>query len=306
MRRWSPGFRAPGRRVVRALTAAGAAALLGVVPACSGGSGSTGSPGQPATSTPEAGWDRSPSSVAAVGDSITRGFDACSVLQDCPEVSWSTGTDPEVHSLAQRLLGAGGVKGHSWNFARSGSRAAELSAQMEKAAKHRPALVTVLMGANDACRPSVDSMTPVDAYRTQVETALRTLREKSPTTEVYVSSVPDLKRLWSEGRTNPLGKEVWKLGICASMLSAPDAVDSAATERRDAVQKRVVAYNEALREVCVRERMCRYDDGEVFAYRFGGSQLSQWDWFHPSRDGQSKLAEIAYRVVTARGAPGQD
>jgi lysophospholipase L1-like esterase len=31
--------------------------------------------------------------------------------------------------------------------------------------------------------------------------------------------------------------------------------------------------------------------------------LSQWDWFHPSVDGQARLAEIAYRTVTAREAP---
>ncbi len=45
-------------------------------------------------------WDRSPTSMAAVGDSITRGFDACTVLSDCPEVSWATGSDTKVKSLA--------------------------------------------------------------------------------------------------------------------------------------------------------------------------------------------------------------
>ena len=59
----------------------------------------------------------SPESVAAVGDSITRGFDACSVLADCPEASWSTGTDSSVRSLAVRLLGASGAATRSWNHA---------------------------------------------------------------------------------------------------------------------------------------------------------------------------------------------
>ena len=69
---------------------------------------------------------RSPRSIAAVGDSITRGFDACAVLSDCPEVSWATGTDTEVDSLAQRLLRTRARS--SWNHARSGARMADLPA----------------------------------------------------------------------------------------------------------------------------------------------------------------------------------
>ena len=83
-----------------------------------------------------------------------------------------------------------------------------------------------------------------------------------------MASVPDLKRLWSEGRTNPLGKQVWKLGICPSMLGDADALDAAATARRDTVQERVVAYNKVLREVCAKDRRCRFDGGAVFDYRF--------------------------------------
>lgn len=127
-----------------------------------------------------------------------------------------------------------------------------------------------------------------------------TLRSALPKTQVYVSSVPDLKRLWSQGRTNPLGKQVWKLGICPSMLGDPDALDTTATLRRGKVQDRVEAYNKVLEDVCAQDRRCRFDGGAVFDYRFGTDQLSHWDWFHPSKDGQARLAEIAYRTVTAR------
>jgi hypothetical protein len=30
--------------------------------------------------------------------------------------------------------------------------------------------------------------------------------------------------------------------------------------------------------------------------------LSKWDWFHPSVNGQARLAEIAYRKITAKTA----
>ncbi len=247
-------------------------------------------------------WDRSPSSVAAVGDSITRGFDACTVLSDCPEVSWATGSSASVDSLAVRLLGKTGAARRSWNYAETGARMADLPAQIGQAITRKPQLVTVMVGANDACAASTAAMTSVADFRTGFETSLKTLRRSLPKTQVYVSSVPNLKRLWSQGRTNPLGKQIWKLGICPSMLADADALDSAATERRDTVQDRVEAYNKVLEQVCATDDRCRFDGGAVYDYRFGTDQLSHWDWFHPSTDGQARLAEIAYRHVTA-GTP---
>ncbi|MER5787246.1 SGNH/GDSL hydrolase family protein [Streptomyces sp. NPDC001980] len=245
-------------------------------------------------------WDRSPASIAAVGDSITRGFDACTVLSDCPEVSWATGTSDQVDSLAVRLLGRAQAADHSWNYAETGARMADLPGQMADAVVRRPQLVTVMVGANDACRTSVRAMTSVVDFRSEFEDALGTLRKALPKTQVYVASVPNLKRLWSEGRTNPLGKQVWKLGICPSMLSDADNLAGAATVRRDKVQQRVEDYNKVLEDVCAKDRRCRFDGGAVYAYRFGTDQLSHWDWFHPSTDGQSKLAAIAYRAITAK------
>ncbi|CAM5586243.1 SGNH/GDSL hydrolase family protein [Streptomyces purpurascens] len=246
-------------------------------------------------------WDRSPSSVAAVGDSITRGFDACDVLSDCPEASWATGASPEVDSLAVRLLGRPRATERSWNYAVTGARMADLPGQMTQAVRRKPQLVTVMAGANDACRASTAAMTPVSGFRSDFEDALRTLREALPKAQVFVASVPNLKRLWSQGRNSPLGKQVWQLGICPSMLGDADALDSAATLRRDTVQKRVEDYNKVLKEVCAQDKRCRYDGGAVYDYRFGTAQLSRWDYFHPSVNGQARLAEIAYRTVTAKG-----
>ncbi|MFI8964946.1 GDSL-type esterase/lipase family protein [Streptomyces sp. NPDC053493] len=248
-------------------------------------------------------WNVSPGSVAAVGDSITRAYDACTVLADCPEVSWATGTDAAVNSLALRLLGPGGVAGRSWNLARSGARMAELPEQMAAAAARRPELVTVMMGANDACRARAEDMTPVADFRASFTAALGKLRAGAPKAQVYVSSVPDLRRLWETGRVVPMGRQVWKLGVCGSMLADPEDLGPAAEARRRTVRDRVVAYNGVLREVCAKDPHCRYDGGAVFAFAFGPAQLSPWDFFHPGRDGQARLAEIAYRQVTASGPP---
>ncbi|MFJ9741262.1 SGNH/GDSL hydrolase family protein [Streptomyces sp. NPDC101166] len=292
-----------GIRRARAVLAVTTAAVLGLAGCDAMGGGGPEAPGarerKPTpTPSPSFVWDRSPASIAAVGDSITRGFDACAILTDCPEVSWATGGNTEVNSLAVRLLGPRDAATHSWNHAVTGARMADLPGQMARAAADRPQLVTVMVGANDACRATAAAMTPVADFRASFEDAMRTLRRAAPKTQVYVASVPDLKRLWSQGRTSALGKQVWKLGICPSMLGDADALDAAATLRRDTVHKRVEDYNTVLEEVCAKDLRCRFDGGAVYDYRFGTDQLSHWDWFHPSVNGQARLAEIAYRKVT--------
>ncbi|HZG02429.1 MAG TPA: SGNH/GDSL hydrolase family protein [Streptomyces sp.] len=316
MRDSAPPGRAPGRppgaaRVRGGRLVLGACAVVAVVVALVVLAVSCGTPDDGAAPgsrraspaarpSPSPVWDTDPDSLAALGDSITRAYDACSLLADCPEASWATGSSPEVDSLARRL---GVPAAARWNLARSGALMADLPAQARRAAAHRPDLVTVLIGANDACRPTVARMTPVAAFRADFAEALRVLRRASPRTQVYVASVPDLERLWSQGRSHPLAARVWELGICPSMLADADAVDAAAVERRAAVAGRVRAYNAALEEVCARDARCRYDGGAVHAYRFTTRELSVWDWFHPGQAGQRRLAEIAHRRVAAGRPP---
>ncbi|MFE9018569.1 SGNH/GDSL hydrolase family protein [Streptomyces sp. NPDC007808] len=289
------------RHVSRAVFAAVAAAVLGVA-GCDAVGGDSPAPAgteqRSARPKPTPAWDRSPDSIAAVGDSITTGFDACAVLSDCPEASWATGTSARVDSLAVRLLGRSKAAERSWNHAVTGARMADVAEQMTRAAARRPQLVTVMAGANDACRATTDAMTPVADFRAQFEDAMAALRDTAPRAQVFVASVPNLMRLWEQGRSNPLSKQVWALGICPSMLSEPESLSAAANLRRETVQERVEAYNKVLKEVCAKDRRCRFDGGAVHDFRFGAEQLSEWDWFHPSVNGQARLAEIAYRTVT--------
>lgn len=163
----------------RAVLAVLSAAVLGLVGCDAVGGNSPGPSGTDVKRVkpkPTPVWDRSPDSVAAVGDSITRGFDACSVLSDCPEVSWATGSSEKVDSLAVRLLGEAKAAERSWNYAVTGARMADLPGQMAQAATRKPELVTVMAGANDACRDSTESMTSVEDFRAQFEESMRTLR----------------------------------------------------------------------------------------------------------------------------------
>lgn len=248
-------------------------------------------------------WDTTPASLAALGDSITRAFDACGILTDCPDLSWATGSRRSVESVASRLLDKPATK--SWNLAASGAKMHDLPAQAHKAAERRPQQVTILMGANDACARSTDRMTPVAEYRRDFSAALQTLDRELPKAQVFVASVPDLMRLWDVGRQNVLGRQIWKLGLCPSMLSDAESMSTAARERRLTVRERVMAYNDVLRQECARHERCRYDGGMVFDYRFTQKELSPWDWFHPSAEGQAKLAGLVYAAAFGPGAAGR-
>ncbi|MEU1619590.1 SGNH/GDSL hydrolase family protein [Streptomyces sp. NPDC005722] len=248
-------------------------------------------------------WDTTPASLAALGDSITRAFDACGILTDCPDLSWATGSRKSVESVASRVLDKPATE--SWNLAASGAKMHDLAAQAKKAVELRPQQVTILMGANDACARSTDRMTPVAEYRKDFSAALRTLDRDLPKAQVFVASVPDLMRLWDVGRQNALGRQIWKLGLCPSMLSDAQSMTTAAQDRRRTVRERVMAYNDVLRQECARLERCRYDDGAVFDYRFTQKELSPWDWFHPSAEGQAKLAGLVYAAAFGPGAVGR-
>lgn len=259
-------------------------------------------PKAPKVVNPMRPWNIHPGSVAALGDSITRGFNACDPLSDCPEASWATGSRTKIDSISQRLVATAPAT-RSWNLAETGARVADLPAQARAAASYRPAMVTVLIGANDACAASPDDMTSVADFRSAFGAAMAYLHRVLPATQVLVSSIPDLLRLYSVGVTNPLEKQLWKLGLCPAMLGDPDSHSASAQHRRTEVRDRVMAYNSVLRQVCGAYARCRYDGGAVFDYPFTADELSKWDWFHPNQKGQTELARILSAVAFGADPP---
>lgn len=234
-------------------------------------------------------------SMGAMGDSISRGFDACTFLQECPAASWTTGTDTAVNSHFRRLLVKdGAIAGHAYNVAKVGATSADLPAQATALAARKPDYVTVLMGANDACSDSEASMTSVATFRSRIDSALDTVDKARPGTRVLVTSVPDLYRLWQVGHGDARARLVWSAGFCHTMLDAPSSTAPADAARRQRVRDRVVAYNGALAASCAAHAGCRYDDGAVFANQFTLADLSPFDYFHPNVAGQRKLAAATW------------
>jgi lysophospholipase L1-like esterase len=273
--------------------AAGAAVLaLLALGGCRSGSGSGGAVG----AGTGAGSGPLPSSMAAIGDSITSGYGTCLVLADCQRNSWSTGDGAIVASHYRRILGGNkDIKGHAANYAHGGATAADLAAQAGQAASTRPAYLTVMIGANDACRASVREMTGPAQFGSEVELALSRVKALSPQTRVLMVSIPDIYRLWQIGHTKRVVRSVWSRGTCPSLLADPESEAPADTARRQQFKERIDAYDGILAASCENfGPRCRWDGGAVHGFAFSMKEISALDFFHPNTEGQNRIAKLTY------------
>ncbi|MEV1177544.1 SGNH/GDSL hydrolase family protein [Nonomuraea sp. NPDC049784] len=248
-------------------------------------------PAQAATGEPV------PAVMAALGDSISTGFNACGLYISCSARSWSTGDNPQVASHYMRLSKMSGtLQKHNLNFAAPGSTSADLLGQVRKAVEAKASYVTILVGAQDACTRTEQAMTPVETYRKRLDTALAELRAGLPAVRVFIASIPDLRRLWKVGKARALARTFWTVGhICQSMLAKPASTKRADVQRRDRVRARVVAYNHEAAEACAAfGPACHTDGGAVFSFAFTLDHLSGWDYFHPNTNGQRILAKLTF------------
>ncbi|WP_026212167.1 SGNH/GDSL hydrolase family protein [Longispora albida] len=243
------------------------------------------------TAAPSSRPPKLPGGVVALGDSITRGMNACLVrFGDCPEASWSTGTFGGSHA---QLVGQAGT-----NLAESGARVSDLADQVANAVPLKPAYVTVLIGANDACRNTTGQMTSAADFRRRLDTALTRLKQGAPGAKVLMVSIPDLQQLWQIGRADSTAVSRWDLGLCQAMLANPASDAPADQARRKTVRDRVIAYNAEIAGACkAYGSACKTDGGAVFRFAFKPEHVSAIDFFHPSAAGQAELA----RVTNASG-----
>src|SRR5690242_14796175 len=93
-----------------------------------------------------------PSSLAALGDSLTTAYQSEGTPADEPANSWSTGTSADVRSHYLRLLALNpSIEGRAYNLARPGSGVAGLLEQADGAVARGVDYVTVAIGTNDVC-----------------------------------------------------------------------------------------------------------------------------------------------------------
>jgi lysophospholipase L1-like esterase len=232
-----------------------------------------------------------PSSMAALGDSITQAFDDCCSFGSHPQDSWSTGDGwpgNGIYSHYQRVAALNpSIVGHAANDSSPGAKVADTNGQAQTAVGQGAQYVTILIGANDVCTSTIAGMTSTAAFQSAFQTTLTTLESGLPAgAPIFVSSIPNIYQLWSVLHTNPSAAAVWSFGhICQSML---------ATSNTEAQRQQVLAQEEAdnavLGQVCTQYANCRWDNDATFNTQFTPAEVSTIDYFHPSQAGQAALA----------------
>jgi lysophospholipase L1-like esterase len=234
-----------------------------------------------------------PTSMASLGDSITRAYDTCSTAYtDCPANSWSTGTNTAVNSLYSRILVANpAISGKNYNDAKTGAKMIDLAGQATTAVSQGVQYVTIMMGANDVCTKTVGTMTPSATVASQLNSALATISAGLPDARILVASIPNVYHLWEIFHTNFAADFVWGLaGICQSLLANPNSTSLTDQNRRQAVLAQVRADNDAIKATCANYIHCRFDNYAAFNVNFTTSQVTTRDYFHPSVSGQNVAA----------------
>jgi lysophospholipase L1-like esterase len=257
--------------------------------ACEGSGGA----GPASTGKPVAGL---PSSMAALGDSITAGFGSCFALLACSRNSWSTGGSTSVDSHYLRIRAENpAIRGRAENLAVPGADAAGLARQADQAVRAKVGYVTILIGANDACADLVTGMTPAATFRTRVDAALARLKKGLPKARILMVSIPDLYRLWQLGHGDARAVRAWRHGVCPSLLANATSTATADDQRRQQVADRVDAYDRELAAACrAYGRRCRWDGGKAHRVRFSLDLVNHIDYFHPDVHGQAELADVTF------------
>jgi len=279
-----------GKWLVRAVCAAGLAAAAPLWTSVSSAQGPSG---------PTVDF---PAKMAALGDSISLAFDAVGgSVAAHPALSWSTGSAAAVDSQYLRLLRAShDTHLVAYLLAKGGAQIAELPFQAEEAVRLGVGYVTILIGANDLCAPSVREITPPGLFRADLSRSFAILERGLPLgSHIFVASIPNLIQLWEVEHTNPEAQLVWNYaGLCGDVLGT-DATD---VERQEVLARERV-FNSILLSVCARYSNCRSDGLAVFNYRFSAAQVSSLDYFHPSVAGQAALAAITWAHGFWAGLP---
>jgi len=249
-----------------------------------------------------------PSSIAALGNSLTRAFGSGGPNSlDTPANSWATGGNPAVGSHYLRLLALNpAIAGNDFNDARSGGPLADTLDQAALAVSQGADYVTIESGTNDVCVPTVAEMTTPAAFATALRATLDRITTGLPEAQIFVLSIPDWVVLWDRYHDDPAAQTAWATynDRCPDLLAA-----SATMQDRHAIRDRIRDLNRVIAGVCATYPACSSDHDATYHLwpSLSPDDLS-YDYFHLSASGQARLAAATwpltpYAHATRRPAP---
>lgn len=239
-----------------------------------------------------------PSSIAALGDSDSTGYDSAIVNRDSRENSWSSGSNPAVQSHYVRILAANPkIKSHNDNFAVDGSGTVDLIRQARLAANEHAEYVTIETGGNDICQPGKPM--PLATFKANYVKALRVLAAGVPNARIFVTSDP-----WANpaldavfGPYQVAHGYVSDGSTCDPDFDAKGVPDPA---REAAFTRLEDTYQAAVASACRQFIHCRFDGGVLrslvpvmtdFSYL---TATDPYAYTHPSIQGHAKMAGASW------------
>ncbi len=275
-----------------------------------------------------------PSYQFNIGDSIGEGEAADGTIGSRNHGTvWSSGYDPNdsVDSLNERFEAGNAGEYYENNASRdpifnravSGATMADFSAQAGSVVAAVSAgslpdtagMITILLGSNDVCAPSLETMTDPGLFESQYRAGLDILAQnvKTSTADIHVSGIPAIYWLWNAKRNNFACRVfVWPFVPCENLLDNPEDDCSSSASRLDpdtiregdgpnCTRRKMFhakirdLYNPILRDV-LQEYI---DDGrlpnayfiDIFDIHFEDSHVNNGDCFHPSETGHKLLSE---------------
>jgi hypothetical protein len=229
-----------------------------------------------------------PSSMATIGDSISRGcFTDDSIDPDQPEHVWSTGYEAGdgCNSHLERIrVAVPGAVGN--NNAVNGATSSDLLGQANTSVSQGVQYVTIQMGGNDVCADDTAGMTPLATWEYRWNEAIDVLQAGLPGADILVTGTANVRRVYDVGKSNFGCILKWAIaGFCNNMLL------NGSTQRTEATNMNI-AYVNSLSSIASAQGV--WFDVDSYNYAFSRSQLSAIYCFHPDISLQNALAEVTY------------
>jgi len=268
--------------------------------------------------------------LAGIGDSIMQGVDASSgrgLGSEQLEFSFAQGTDAGVDSLYTRYLAVSGLPGGVELQSVSGAQMIQGGSRPNAAGQadaicaqtQKPDRVIVLLGGNDVCNSSSAASLPAAAdFQAALRSALDKLADPGcglpAGTQVHVLSVPRLDLLPSAAVAKGA-----PFCVLAAATICPVVAAGVTPSDLGQVAARIEAYNAAIAAEVVAQNVLHAGGGVTFSSDwtgtapntsvgtlvFGAGDLSDVDCFHPSAQGQRKLACLAWETWEGSGDPAR-
>jgi lysophospholipase L1-like esterase len=215
--------------------------------------------------------------MAAIGNSVSQGTNAAGVGV-YPEYSWSTGTKIESHRVLLEKMR--NVKVIAKNVSIVGANSSILHLELNNLGKFKPDYATIEIGANDVCW----NMTKY--YIKNIKKAIEWLIERNPNIEIIVIPIPKITSM-PKAVNSTQCKAVWNIA-CPYLLGS-NLTESQRKARQTAIDElnyKLAEMVEDFPQVSIRPEVA-YQDIQA-------EDISGVDCFHPSIEGQKKLAWLTY------------